>query len=355
MIKISTLILLILCAAAGSVTGAAPVKPMQFGVTGHPYVQEGYREIPLSVQLDLVADLGLKWYRTDWFHEIATKNPAEYDKLINEARRRGITILPIIFPPINCRSEASLEEIRASSFKFAKDLAARYKGKITYWELDNELDLFTMIQKGEVDRNGVEWLYGAGDGSVPEQFYDGRYQKALAELRGLHEGIKAGNPKAKTMVNYGGWLHHGFLTRLIKEDKLPFDIIGLHWYSEMGDMTKVKGNIDVPSILKGFGKPIWITEINRRGGSIGDGGEQEQSKYVTSVVKQMKGIKGIEAFFLYELLDEPYFGADNPESHFGLVEIKKGSDNKWLVGRKKEAYGVYKNLVTIKPKPAVKK
>lgn len=276
MIKLSSLLLLAFCTSVG-VSMSAPTRPMQYGVTGHPFVQEGYQEVPITAQLDLAADLGVKWYRTDWNQEVVTKNPAEYDKLISEAKRRGITILPILFPPVSCRSEsASVEEIRESSFNYAKTLAARYKGKITYWELDNELDNFCMIHKGEIDRNGVEWLYGDSNGDKPELFYDGRYQKVLAELRGLHEGIKAGNPKAKTMVNSGGWLHYGFMIRLIEEDKLPFDILAWHWYSDMGDMTKVMGKIDVYSIIKGFGKPIWLTEINRRTGSMGDDGEKNR-------------------------------------------------------------------------------
>jgi len=88
-----------------------------------------------------------------------------------------------------------------------------------------------------------------------------------------------------------------------------------------GDMkVDAKGDFNVLEKLKSYGKPIWITEIDRRGGSIG-GNEAEQASYMTSVSRQMMSYPGVQALFVYELFDEPYFGPDNPESHFGMIEI----------------------------------
>ncbi len=49
--------------------------------------------------------------------------------------------------------------------------------------------------------------------------------------------------------------------------------------------------------------------------------------------------------FVYELLDEPYFGPDNPESHYGLVELLRGSDGCWQVGRRKPAFGALRAAI----------
>ena len=50
----------------------------------------------------------------------------------------------------------------------------------------------------------------------------------------------------------------------------------------------------------------------------------------------------MEAYFIYELLDEPYFLRENPETpeaHYGLVELIRGPNNDgWRVGRQKRAY-----------------
>ena len=99
--------------------------------------------------------------------------------------------------------------------------------------------------------------------TLPEE---SRYQESKAQILGLARGVRAGNPGAKTMVNAAGWLHYGFFERLIREDKVPFDIIAWHWYSEMGDMTKVRGNFDVLGKLKSYKKPLWSTRKSMAGG-----------------------------------------------------------------------------------------
>ena len=105
----------------------------------------------------------------------------------------------------------------------------------------------------------------------------------------------------------------------------------------MGDMTKVRGNFDVLGKLKSYKKPLWITEINRRGGSL-DGHEADQAQYVRDTAQQARAYPGVEGFFAYELLDEPYFGAQNPESYFGLVTVAKSSAGQWSVLDKKPAF-----------------
>jgi hypothetical protein len=330
--------------AACAVGEAAPVS-FQWGVNGHPNVQEGYRDVPVDVQLDLAAQMGARWYRCDWDQGRLEKEPAVYDELVAKAARRGIRILPVIFPSISCRSDAPPEQIRAAAAAFAKALAERYRGRITHWELDNELDGLAMIRKGEKDRKGAEWRWGDPDGDRPEHYEETRYRKAEAELRGLSEGIKAGNPQAKTIINTGGWLHTGFMERLVQEDRVPFDILGWHWYSEMGDMTKVRGTFDLLARLRSYGKPIWITEINRRGGSMG-GKEEEQAAYLSGAARQLSALPGVEALFVYELLDEPYFGADNPESHYGLVGLAKGTDGRWRTGWQKMAFSTLRQIMT---------
>jgi len=337
-------VLFFMCAGMGAMPAGA-VDQFHWGINGHPTAQVGYYHVPLETQLDLVAQLGMKWYRCDWSEKGLKDAPERYDRLVAEAAKRGVRILPIIFPTISCRSEeASLKEIQRASFEFARSLARRYQGKITHYELSNELDGWAMIRKGETTRDGTVWKWGDPDGTKPEHFEERRYQKVRAELLGLHAGIKAGDPNAMTIVDSCGWLHYGFFERLVREDRVPFDILAWHWYSEMGDITNVRGEFNLLEHLKGYGKPIWITEINRRDGSLGSH-EQEQADYLAATARKMCANPDIEAFFVYELLDEPYFGADNPESHYGLVEIVRGADDRWKVHRKKPAFYALQTLI----------
>jgi hypothetical protein len=321
--------------------------PFQWGVNGHAVSQVGYFDVPMTTQLDMVSELGAGWYRMDWGVEAFQGNTARLDKFLAEASKRRIRLLPVLFASPGSQSkDETAEQVRVAAATYAKAVVSRYRGKITHWELSNELDAYAMIRKGEKARSGKVWIFdGAPDGSSPEHYEDSRYQRAKAEIQGLQEGVKAADSNARTIVNTAGWLHYGFVERLVREDRVPFDILAWHWYSEMGDLTKVQGKLNLIELLQGFGKPLWITEINRQDGSKG-GKEHEQSEYVRKVANQLQATPGIEALFFYELLDQPYFGEDNPESYYGLVEVVRGSDNKWRVKRKKEAFAAAKAGMT---------
>src|SRR4051812_15893577 len=91
------LVLILIC-----VRVQAADKNFHWGVNGHPCLQEGYLTVPISTQIDLLAQLGAHWYRSDWPAETVERTPEVYDALIAEAARRKVHILPIIFPPLRC-------------------------------------------------------------------------------------------------------------------------------------------------------------------------------------------------------------------------------------------------------------
>jgi hypothetical protein len=326
-----------------AIASAAVGDGFHWGVNGHPGAQEGYRQVPIIAQLDLIVELGAKWYRCDWSEGAFCANPAVYDTLVDEATRRGVCLLPVIFPDTSCRSDRPLAEIRAGAEKFARALVGRYRGRISHWELDNELDNWAMVHKGEKCPNGLLWQWGDPHGNDPNHFQEDRYQKARAELEGLHAGVKAADPTAKTIVD-SCWIHYGFIERLLAKDRVPIDILGWHWYSEMGDPAKANSNINLPEHLKRFGRPIWFTELNYRGGSLGNK-HAEQADYLVKLARQLRATPGVEAMFVYELLDEPYFGPDNPESHYGLVELQRGSDGQWQIGRRKPGFSALRAVI----------
>lgn len=320
----------------------------QWGVNGHPMSQEGYFHVPIEHQLDLVAELGAGWYRVDLGAKQFAAETARFDRLVSEAATRKIRILPVLFPSPHAREASAPSEIRTAASNFAALVARRYRGRITLWELSNELDAYALLAKGETNRAGILWKWdGSPDGSSPENYEENRYRKAHAELLGLHEGIKAADPEATTIVNTAGWLHYGFIERLVREDRVPFDVLGWHWYSEMGDMTNVQGRLDLIGLLSGFGKPLAITEFNRRDGSK-DGQEAEQAGYLDQSARQLRTHRGIRGLFVYELLDEPYFGPSG-ESHYGLVQLVRGRDGRWQAGARKPAFDAIKRRIAEAP------
>ena len=112
----------------------------------------------------------------------------------------------------------------------------------------------------------------------------------------------------------------------------------------MGDITSPKesysGKWDVLAKLKSYGKEVWITECNRRTGDM-EGAGQAQAEYLTDQITKLRAGGLVKAFFVYELLDEPYFGGG--EAHYGLVKLDK-RDGKWVVGERKPAFEALKQL-----------
>lgn len=304
------------------------------GVSGHPLTEPAYLGVPFSRQLNLVKELGATWYRIDL-------PPTRFqfdrmDRLVAMARRRGVTILPILFSPITYEDKKDPEEVRKVARDYAFRVVSRYRSEIKYWALDNETDGDSILQPGEAAGEG----HGAKDldGDKPEHYHQGRYEWARAALMGLGEGVRAADPEAKRIVNSAGWLHYGFIERIVNDD-VPFEIIAWHWYSEMGDITDVGDkHFNLLSHLEDFGKPIWITEGNRReGGPPGE--EEEQAEYLAGAIRGMASLyPRVRGYFVYELLDEPNFGPDSVESHYGLYRMKKKGRNQWAVDKPKRAF-----------------
>jgi len=327
---------------------AAAGESFQWGVNGHPVSQWGYFEVPLATQVGLVAGTGAGWYRVDLGTNNFAASTARFDELLLEAEKDRVRLLPVLISFSGDRSKAaSPEKIRAAAYAFARLVVGRYRGRITHWELGNELDINALLRKGDRTREGKVWQWGDPDGSSPNDYEESRYQMAKAEIQGLEDGVKAADPGAVTVVDTSGWLHYGFIERLVNEDHVSFDILSWHWYSHMGDITRVQGKLDLVKYLKRFGKPLWLTETNRSHGSAG-GSDRELAQFMADSVAQMGANPGISGLFIYELLDEPYFG-ESGESHYGLVEIARSVGGKWEVGQKKAAYDAFRAVVAATP------
>jgi hypothetical protein len=333
---------LLFAALSTLAAAAADGEKFAWGVNGHPLSQSGYFDIALSRQADLVAELGAGWYRVDLGEGAFAAGTARFDELLTIAEGRRLRLLPVLLPA-GADPKAPPEAVRAAAAAYGRLVAGRYKGRISHWELGNELDAVALLHRGDTTRAGATWRWGDPDGSRPEDYEEGRYRRARAEIEGLAEGVKAADPGALTVVGTAGWLHYGFIERLAGEDRVPFDILAWHWYSEMGDMTRVKGRLDLVAYLARFGKPLWLTEINRRDGSRG-GREREEADFISVSVARLRAHPGVRGVFIYELLDEPYFGASG-ESAYGLVGLARGPEGRWAVGRPKPAFLALQSLI----------
>lgn len=234
-------------------SAAQAPRRLQWGVSGHPTINNAtsyWSVVPLAGpsakspvgQLDLVAELGCDYYRFD------TGNPARFAELLAAADARGIRLLPILGPSGDIFDTRTDEQLQADCHAKALAFAQTYAGRFTHLELGNELDN-KCILSAQVS------------GAVASDYDAARYERVRRALAGLAAGVREGDPAVQRIINTSGWYHYGFLERLVA-DGVPFEVTGLHWYSSMGSVARV-----MPSYLA-LGKPIWVTEANRFGGSL---------------------------------------------------------------------------------------
>ncbi|MDR6341391.1 hypothetical protein HNQ91_004464 [Filimonas zeae] len=302
-------------AAVTRIKKAAPLVVADgfiWGINGHPLTQEAYKN-NIELQLNLVQKMGMSYYRVDVPTDTngVVIQQAVMDELLHKSAARNISLLPMLYLTGWQKSSNEADAFRRGR-KIGFSFASVYSSHFHYYEMGNEEE--RKILKG-----------GHGDKTTD---YDLQQFKLLAAFfKGMYEGIKAVDPAAQTIIDNSGWLHYGYF-QLLRDYNVPYDILGLHWYSDMGDLDNAKGHGDILSIVSSFQKPVWITEINRRHGSWNSDGtsaEEDQRAWMDRYMLQLHQRKQVKAFFVYELLDEPAFAdkskpAYNPsESVYGVV------------------------------------
>lgn len=358
---------------AAAAAPASQFSPIVMGVNGHPFTQPNYMVgddfvasgsaagISYEEQLDEVAALApggddtAFFYRVDlscgWLLGTTSDNAtqgaiatAAVQAFVRVAVARNLTVLPILFPDLGAAVYNDHAAVQAAAQASIRSCAAVL--------VDLGVENFEIGQEWDNDA----LLPGRG-GDKPADYNQTVYTHLLAVLRGMSAGVRAAcspsRQKCNIGVNSGGWIHWWWFERLL-QDKLDFDFVAYHWYSEMGDMNNAGGE-DVWAKLASFGKDIWITELDRRGGSSSRAPcthpicKMDQPTYLNHEVELLvnlsrNGSNQLKAIFVYELYDEPHQGnpypktcltgntSENGESCYGLVSTS------WMPGPKCDQY-----------------
>ncbi len=326
--RVTATLLVVFCAASVATARAE----MRFGVNGHPI--SAYSDIPYEEQIRSLADLGLTGYRVDIRN---VDDGGKLEQLIVAARARNVTILPVLTPGFDLDKELPADLYR-KSFDLAVALVARFKADIRVWELGNELENYAIIKPCEKRDDGTTYdcAWGAAGGVGPLDYVGPRWEKVSAVLKGLSEGAASADPGVKRAIGTAGWGHVGAFARM-KADGIPWDISVWHMYGEDPEWAFKQ--------LVNYERPIWVTEFNHPFGS--RDGEEQQAKGLKDAIKRLRDLSDrydVEAAFIYELLDEPYWAPDY-ESVMGLVQVDGDRESGWRLGRPKAAYGAVQEIL----------
>jgi hypothetical protein len=290
----------------------APPPAAAFGVNTHIASRHPVFET-LATPVAAAAELGVGIVREDF--QLARIQPAPgrfdwnwHDRVVELFRARGVEVIGLLNGPTPAWAAAGSGPFAApdpAAFaRFAQEAAARYRGKVRYWQVWNEPD--------------------------SARYWQPRPDPAAyaALLKAAYPAIKAGNPDAvvlaagvvspqpavsfyQALADNGAWG--------------AFDVIAIHPYTE--PRGPEEGQIDVAGVgaIRGLAdrlgpKPIWATEVGWSSGPAdrtdGQGAPVDEAAQANLLVRAavMLRAAGVERVLWYKLKD-----TDPGRNLYGLI------------------------------------
>ncbi|MBD1363074.1 glycosyl hydrolase 53 family protein [Mucilaginibacter sp. ZT4R22] len=302
-----------------------PARQFIWGINGHPLTQVAYY-YNIDAQISQINDLKLKSYRFDVLLDSNgyAKKEQLFNQLLIKLKSNGIMALPVLMQSgLKGLDNAAVYQ---KSYTQGQNFAARYAKYMQVLEVNNEADNKMMLPG---DPSGTK----KGDYNIQKS------QKIIAAIKGFIDGVKSGNSTIRVTLSVS-YIHYYYL-QLLKENNVDYDIIGCHWYSNMGPIGAAKPNGDdvLAQMKNRFNKPIWVTEFNHSKGT-GKASFAKQSQYIAESIPDMIS-RGVTGLFIYELYDQPSLMQKDPnEAFYGLVF--KDDSGKYVM---KDAYQSFRQLI----------
>jgi len=302
-------------------------KSFIWGINGHPVTQEAYGKRTWEDQLSFLKDLHVDYYRIDVPLNNAGTPRNEQNLLAFLRQLKSINVKPmLVLLPRENTAMTDSSAFYSAYYDQGKMLAKRYGAFLEVVEVGNEWDV-KLVKSRKLD------------GTKATHYDLLKAKEKLTLLKAFIDGMKSVMPALRVSVSLG-WTHWYYLD-LLKQFRVNYDIIGYHWYDNMGDITNVRkpyGDF-LPGIKKKYKKEIWITEFNTHAGTVRRSFVSQQ-QYISKSLDRILQHKVIEGFFIYELFDQPALRAKYPdEPNYGLI-FKEGGEY-----RLKPAYTVFKTFI----------
>jgi len=344
------LLLAALSATGQTASGQNPAAcdpAFAWGVNGHPTQQAVYSGAEtLRSQLNYLLALGATHYRVDLTVDTlgsVASFPSglslSFDRVLQAASDRGITLLPVLTRRPDYR--VSPETNFRTGYLIGRRFAERYGWQLCQIEAGNETEEGALRYSAATDP-----LTGRSDtnywaGTQLDHYDPERLNTVLHFLGGLTRGLREGAPQVQIVIDVAG-RHYGFFEALERAG-VDFDIYGLHWYSDMDDagggFAAALEELERPPRRP---LPIWVTEVNRRGGSQAERPGDDQGAWIRRLAAHAAENSRVKGFFVYELLDQPAH-----QSWYGLVSCPTGGFESLCLGgrRRKPAFETYREAI----------
>lgn len=281
---------------------------------------------------------GIHWAKVSFLPENSIES---FDQHVNAAVNAGLRIIGGYKKPYNTYTYGTPEE-EAKNVEYLKKLVERYKDRIKYWQIWNEVN----IPEG--------WDFGtrAGEGTDdPNAPFNIGVHKYALFLKDSYEAIKSVDPEAiVVMAGLSSSKFIDFMDRLnVEEAYKYFDETAIHPYAKT-PREVVRIFVAFQEKVSEFpapynNKPIWITEIGWHAqsswastlGAMYVETEQKKGDYLAETLPALIDTMIVKRPVLWYCMHE-----NNSGKGFGLTQKMK-EDNIFISNRL-EALGSMKNI-----------
>lgn len=294
------------------------------GFNGHPFTQGAYKDV--DKQLKLLDGLDEIYYRIDI--PVNSKGKPHHSKqfilFFNKLEKyKNIKILPMFSPKIDLNINNLEKQYNQGCYignLFFDNYGLYIQNLGDYIEIGNEIDVMTAINK-KVNGQNIK------------HFNNKKLNKYLEFYRGFLDAARINGIDKKVIFNFS-YTHWGIL-ETVEKSNFEYDIIGLHWYSNMGDLYNFKNkDISILNLIaEKFQKKILIEEFNIYKGTYELGKRGDYKQWLKQNGQEIIDNDNVVGVIFYELYDEPDFAKNinsinyNPaESAYGIFKYIPESD-----------------------------
>ena len=286
--------------------------------------KQGFSDEQVKENIQLLADAGIQWIRLDAHWVFVEEKEGIYDEIfltrvdntIKWAEENGIKVyLQIGGQPQWASTHPEESDFwaygttrKAEFKKYVRYMTERYKGRIKYWEVGNEVDW--VFWKDSLS-DYADYLKTAAK-IIRKTDSENRILIASFAFNGTH----VWEPKNGAEENA--------LRRLYQLGIRPyFDILGIHFYplnTTNGLYEAVSAINQAVTVMREFSdgdKPVWMTETGYCSIRNLDNGLTEQAEYLTLLYSEIIAHPKLEKIFWYNFRCK--YNEGDYENNFGLV------------------------------------
>jgi len=264
---------------------------------------------------------GIHWAKVSFLPGMSLE---AFDQQVNIVSNAGLRIIAGYKKPYNTYTYGTVEE-EALNVEYLKKLVRRYKDRIKYWQIWNEVNL--------PDYWKYESREGEG-GDDPNSPFNVAVHKYVLFLKDSYDAIKSVDPEAKVVLSgLNSTKFIDFMDRLnVEEAYKYFDEAAFHPYAYTPEEA-VKAFVAFQEKVGEFPapynrKPIWITEIGWHAksgwtslGTMYAGTEQKKGDYLAATFSALVDTMSIKRPIFWYCMHE-----NNDGKGFGLTQKIKQND-----------------------------